>query len=140
MKNKKVFMKLVNMKIPLHENFHFKYYNNIEFFVKLKTIKNVHNCGTAGCLIGNLPRYDSNFEFVQHTVYCKNTNVVVTASYLCDYFDLPINLIKLCFFPDSTVLINYKSYNSPFSDATLKEVQKNIKFLMLEFPEQFIES
>jgi hypothetical protein len=139
MKNKKVFMQLINMKIPLHENFHFKYYNNIEFNVQLKTIKNIPNCGTSGCLIGNLPKYDKNFEFIGNKVYCKNTDTLLTVSYLCDYFDLPINLIKLCFFPYCTVLINYKSYNSLSSNATLKEVQNNIKFLMLEFPEQFVE-
>ena len=45
----------------LHENFNFNMFNNIN--IKKSKIRNVLNCGTCGCALGEMPILDKDFKF-----------------------------------------------------------------------------
>lgn len=128
MKNKNVLLKLLAIKEPLHEEFNFCAFNRGKI-KDLRTKRNIPNCGTSGCLIGNLPLFDKKWAFdkVGDLTFLK---VSVFSMEISKYFHLPQTLVNIMFYPANKYQINGHYYNSPMSSASLIEVQDYIKTLM----------
>jgi hypothetical protein len=157
MKNKKILMQLLKMKTQLHDEFNFSYINGHHGDIK-KTINNIHNCGSSGCLLGNLPQFDTDWKFKQSAFQnLQYKDFQSTGDSIINYFDIPQHIIKYMFYPNHHVKILNNEIHaltvsdiltkalidsvnicvSPGSDATLKEVQKHIKNIIIEFPQYF---
>lgn len=132
MKNKDVFLKLLNLKPKdtIHQIFDFETFNNnLEENAKDKLIP---YCGTAGCLLGELPGIDENWSFNvigQLQLNFKTGDILKKAA---AYFELPLEIIHFLFVPDTVYSnpLNNTTYKGLSSRATLKEVQNNIKKFM----------
>lgn len=132
MKNKDVFLKLLNLKPEncIHEEFDFSHFN-IHFNRALENNR-VLNCGSVGCLLGELPGIDSNWSFNKLGSLELNIGVVNPFFAASEYFGLPHDLICFFFSPDSIYFnpLTQKTYRGLTSRASLKEVQNNIKKFM----------
>lgn len=147
MKNKEIFLKLLNLKEKnLISKFNFDHFNSgILLQDKLINGKVIHNCGTSGCLAGNLPQFSDEWYFDEHGyLNYSGAEYRTTTEHISEYFDIPYEVCKVMFSPG----VSYSIHNglierysggdlvSP-SDATLKEVQKHIKFIMKKCPKYF---
>lgn len=136
MKNKDVLLKLINLKPAdcIHPIFNFSYINLSR---TLEVRKNIPNCGSAGCLLGELPGIDNEWSFdnvgdLNHIYYAEHDTAM---DIVPNYFDLPYSIIRYLFYPDNKFYYGENEYfNGIPADSTLEEVQNHIKKAM-ESPE-----
>lgn len=146
MKNKETFFKLVNLKEKnLISKFNFGHFNSGKLKDNIINGKVIHNCGTSGCLAGNLPQFSDEWYFDEHGyLNYSGSEYRTTTEQISKYFDVPYEVCKVMFSPGVSYSIHNglieTYYNDDLvspSDATLKEVQKHIKFIMKKCPLYF---
>ena len=114
MKNKEILIKLLTFKQEesIHEKFDFNCFN-------MGSSKNpkIPNCGTVGCLAGELPRFDSNWYFCESGAFLNKKNIS-----LDKYFDLSSDYGDALFIPMQQSRLGLENISY---DATLEQVQAN---------------
>lgn len=128
MKNEPILVKLTQLKPSqcIHSVFNFNRYNT---GLSLDpTIAKIPNCGTSGCLAGELPGITKDWEFHDNRYLClRNSPTIAIFHQLGKYFDLSVREVYHLFAPEDQLTkidpeCTLLKYNS-----TLEEVQTNLK-------------
>lgn len=132
MKNQHILVALANLKRKdcLHKVFYFGSFNRIFDETKgaCKKIKGVSNCGTAGCLAGELPGLDKNWYFdTAGDLQLKSFECACDFDRLIHYFDLSRREIHHIFFPNNQSFKIDPECKVLDYDATFEEVQNNLR-------------
>lgn len=139
MKHRDILEKLSVLKPEqcIHKKFDFAVYNNED---DIKATSSIPFCGTIGCLAGELPGLTKDWYFnTKGKLKCKffNNDLSVTEN-LSTYFNINEIIIISLFCPSpptdfddlSNVSEFLKGAKTLYSDATLEEVQANLKIFL----------
>ena len=115
----------------IHEEFNFGTFNSEFPSTKIMENENdiIPNCGTGGCLAGELPAIDKDFRFDSNSVIWYKARRGVSISLLADYFGIQRTDAAHIFFPKCQepkrfggVMVTYY--------ATLEEVLSNLRIYL----------
>lgn len=138
MKHTDILIKLAYLKPKecIHKHFNFNTFNSDNRIIDSR----IPNCGTAGCLAGELPGLTEDWYFTSDgRLRCKLFDKHYTFESLWKYFGIDSDIIKHLFHPTK---LEYQ-YMDPATlhpllngitfldtDATLEEVQANLKIFL----------
>jgi hypothetical protein len=121
----------------IHKNFDIADFNfdNEEEEQQYKTIQGVHNCGSTGCAIGEMPRLDSDwyFNYFDGCLIYQNTDTKTNIKMIiAEYFGIEKSAASHLFFSASQDVVKYGGMKLSYN-ASLKNVIFNMKeFLKLK--------
>lgn len=143
MKNRHILETLAVLKPQecIHERFTFSKYNTGNINPEHK----IPRCGTAGCLLGELPDITQDWCFNEDgELFCASINTskyMTVTEQASEYFDIDRRYIKALFIPSgqleefneeiASALI--KGVKNLSGEATLREVQKNLKLFLNQY-------
>lgn len=119
----------------LHETFDFTEINTgTSRAIKNTQVGTVLNCGSAGCLIGELPAFTKDFTFnaLGKLLYRGTVTNLATTVFVAAYFNIHEDLLVFMFYADSEIPIELEGSGvlELENTATLKEVQHNLRIII----------
>lgn len=129
MKNVPILIQLATIKKKdcIHKRFTFAHFNYVKLY-KTDIPASIPNCGSSGCLLGELPGLTQDWYFNG-----KGELMHISTDSVCEYFGLTITEVLHLFYPESqSTAVDPESTPLP-NTATLRQVQANLKrFLKLK--------
>jgi hypothetical protein len=138
-KNMDVLRQLAYLEKPvLHDTFDFSVINVNRDTDRYKTVvlENyvVHSCGSAGCLLGELPAFSKDFTFDKSGLLYKGKGKPsFVADGVSDYFNIDSCLFMFMFFGEIRIPPELKGagvIEFLKETATLEEVQHNLRIII----------